>query len=65
MNFGAFVNDDFCDWKQFTTDGSGTDAAAYLETGHMTFGDSARMKYAPWITIDFTRTEISISGSVA
>jgi hypothetical protein len=62
---GYFINEDFCDWKGYTANLSGTDAEAYLETGHMTFGNFSRMKYAPWITIDFTRTEISISATIS
>lgn len=57
----GFKDEQWRDWYSFST--SGTDAEAYLRTGHMTFGDSARMKYAPWLTIEFERTEISVSGS--
>ena len=44
----------FLDWDNL---GSGTDAAAFLITGYMTAGDSARHKYAPWLTVHCERTE--------
>lgn len=53
----------FTDW--FTYDGTGVDAAAYLETGYFTGGDSTRSKWAPYLTVHCKRTETgySLDGS--
>ncbi len=45
----------FRDW--YSADASGTDAAAFLVTGFFTGGDSARKKFAPYLTTHFNRTE--------
>lgn len=47
----------FRDWYTGVTGTSGTDAAAYLVTGYITAGDSARKKYAPYLTVHCNRTE--------
>lgn len=57
MTTGYFRNDNFLDWY---TANSGTDAAAYLVTGYITGGDSARKKYAPWLTVHCRRSEIFV-----
>ncbi len=54
MTASYFKDNTFKDWY---TGASGTDAAAYLVTGYITGGDSARKKYAPYLTVHCNRTE--------
>lgn len=60
MTTSYYKNTDFVDW--YTADVSatstvsrGADAAAYLVTGYMTGGDSARHKYLPYLTVHCRR----------
>lgn len=53
--FSSFVNGAFADWV--TEDSTGVDAAAFLETGNITFGESARQKQVPVIVVHCQRTE--------
>lgn len=48
-------NEDFLDW--YTYDSTGTDAAAFLETGYVTAGDTQRDKASKYLTTHFSRTE--------
>lgn len=57
-----YKNTDFVDWytadvSATSTASRGTDAAAYLVTGYVTAGDTARFKSVPWLTAHFRRTE--------
>ena len=54
MTASYFKDPKFKDWY---TVSSGTDAAAFLVTGYITGGDSARKKYAPYLTVHCNRTE--------
>ena len=54
MTTSYFKDTAFKDWY---TAASGTDAAAFLVTGYITGGDSARKKYAPYLTVHCNRTE--------
>jgi len=54
MTVSYFKNTGFKEWDATS---SGTDVAAYLVTGYITGGDSARKKYAPYLTVHCNRTE--------
>lgn len=58
--FSSFTDLGFLDWKTFDT--VGTDANAFLLTGHLTGGDSSRVKYVPNIFFHFKKTEDGFSA---
>lgn len=51
----AFNQTEYKDWKSY--DAIGMDAPAFLITGYVTGGDTARKKFAPWLTVHCKRTE--------
>jgi hypothetical protein len=63
MRWAAPTSESFRDWYTSDDAGSGTDAEAYLVTGYMTGGDSARNKFLPWLTIHCSRE--GLRGEVA
>jgi hypothetical protein len=66
ITYSDFTNTDWLDW--YTADSTGTDAAAYLLTGHELVGDVMRKKQVPYLFLYFKRSEtqwISSGGSSA
>jgi hypothetical protein len=55
FSLSEYRNSDFLDW--YTQDSTGTDAAAFMETGHFTGGDSTRDKWIKYLTVHCKRTE--------
>lgn len=61
LAFAEYRDTNFEDWPSYTAN----DAAAYVVTGYVTGGDTAREKRAPYVTVHMTRTEtgFELSGS--
>jgi hypothetical protein len=55
FTFSQYQDGDFLDWKTF--DGTGVDAEAFMVTGYMTGGDTARYKQTPSLVTHLRRTE--------
>jgi hypothetical protein len=55
ITLSEYRDNDFLDWTSTYT--GGTDAAAYLLTGHVSGGDFQRNKQIPYLTSHMTRTE--------
>lgn len=55
FTLSEYRNADFLDW--YTYDSTGTDAEAYVETGHFTGGDNQRNKSVKYLTVHSKRTE--------
>lgn len=55
FTLAEYRNGDFLDW--YTYDNVGTDATAFMETGHFTGGDSTRDKWIKYLTVHCKRTE--------
>lgn len=65
FTFASYKNPNFLDWE--LADGVGIDAAAYIETGSVTAGDTSVHKQVPYLVMHFRRTETgfqSILGDI-
>ena len=54
FSFGKLSNNSWIDW--YSVDLTGVDAAAYLWTGYITGGDTARNKQSPYVTMHMEKT---------
>lgn len=63
ITFSLFNDTNFCDWATWDAlknSGNGAEFESFLETGFDLFGDLARFKDTPYITVHCKRTETAI-----
>lgn len=61
FTYSFFKDVNFIDW--FTSNERGTDACAFLLTGHETMQDTQRHKKATYLTVHLEKTETGFTGS--
>ncbi len=55
VTWGEYSNTDFMEWEK--ADSTGITFLSWMLTGYELFGDMSRVKYVPYITCHFARTE--------